>query len=237
MRVRFRTACLIAGCVATLLAAACSTPTSPDETATSTPATTAPATAMYRVIFQATWSATIHPVDIPSTPHFSRLVGGTHNGSTRFWAAGALASAGIKNMSEEGNVSPLDEEVSAAVTAGSAALVLLGDPIPNSPGSASLEFQIPQTHPLVTLVSMVAPSPGWFVGVSALALFENGQWVAERRIDLVPWDAGTDSGSTFMSPNQVTAPPQPISRIVTSPLSPSGNVSALGTFTFTRLPS
>ena len=140
-------------------------------------------------------------------------------------------------MAEEGSVSPLDEEVGAAVTAGGAALVLLGDPIPNSPGSASLEFQIPQTHPLVTLVSMIAPSPDWFVGVSALALFENGQWIAERRIDLVPWDAGTDSGSTFMSPNQVTTPPQAISRIVTSPLSPSGNVSPLGTFTFTRLSS
>ena len=226
----------MAGCVTTLLAAAaCSTPTSPDETATPSPSPTAPATAMYRVTFEATWASTTHPVDFPSNPHFSRLVGGTHNGSTRFWADGALASAGIKDMSEEGNVSPLDEEVGAAVTAGGAALVLLGDPIPNSPGSASLEFQISQTHPLVTLVSMVAPSPDWFVGVSALALFENGQWVAERRIDLVPWDAGTDGGSTFMSPNQVTAPPQPISRIVTSPLSPSGSVTPLGTFTFTRL--
>ena len=92
---------------ATLLAAACSTPTSPDGTATSTPSITAPATAMYRVTFQATWSATTHPVDIPSPPHFSRLVGGTHNAATRFWAAGTLASAGIKNMAEEGNVTPL----------------------------------------------------------------------------------------------------------------------------------
>lgn len=107
MRVRFRIAFLIAGCVATLLAAACSTPTAPDETATLSPSTTAPATAMYRVTFQATWSATTHPVDIPSPPHFSRLVGGTHNAATRFWAAGTLASAGIKNMAEEGNVTPL----------------------------------------------------------------------------------------------------------------------------------
>ena len=48
---------------------------------------------------------------------------------------------------------------------------------------------------------MVAPSPDWFVGVSGLPLFENGQWVEERRIDLVPWDAGTDSGTTFESRN------------------------------------
>jgi len=81
---------------------------------------------------------------------------------------------------------------------------------------------------------MIAPSPDWFVGVSALALFEDGRWVGERRIDLVPWDAGTDSGSTFTSPDQAT-PPQPISRIVTAPLSPSGSASPLGTFTFIRL--
>jgi len=112
------------------------------------------------------------PVDIPSTPHFSRLVGGTHNGATHFWAVGSSASVGIKNMAEEGNVRP--SMTKSAPLSQRAALVLLGDPIPDSPGSASLEFQIPQTHPLVTLVSMVEPSPDWFVGVSALALFENG---------------------------------------------------------------
>ena len=195
----------------------------------------APAAARYRVTFQVTWSRATHPVDFPASPHFSPLVGGTHDGSMRFWTEGAPATAGIKNMAERGSTSPLDQEIDDAVAAGRAKDVLLGGEIPNSPGSVSLEFQISQTHPLVTLVSMIAPSPDWFVGVSALALFEDDRWVGERRIDLAPWDAGTDSGSTFTSPDQAPPPPQPTSRIVTSPLSPSGSASPLGTFTFIRL--
>ena len=48
-------------------------------------------------------------------------------------------------------------------------------------------LDISQDHPLVTLVTMVAPSPDWFVGVSAMALFENGQWIPTREVLLVPW--------------------------------------------------
>lgn len=233
---------------ATLLMAACSrsqSPTAPSaaqgDAATSAsplpPTTTAPPTARYRVTFQATWSGATHPVDFPSSAHLSPLVGGTHNALATFWSEGALASMGIKDMSELGRTTPLDREIEAAITNGTAKHLLLGGGIGSSPGSVSLEFEISQTHPLVTLVSMIAPSPDWFVGVSRLPLFENGRWIEERRIDLVPWDAGTDSGLTFASPDLVTVPPRPISRIVTAPLSPDGRVTPLGTFTFARLPS
>lgn len=235
------------GCAATaLFIAACSTaqvPTVPsaqvlEGTPASPPPTPAPATpstARYRVSFQGAWSAASHPVDFPSTAHFSPLVGGTHNGSASFWSEGLFASLGIKDMAERGRTSPLDQEVEAAIAAGTAEHLLVGGGIGTSPGSVALEFEISRAHPLVTLVSMVAPSPDWFVGVSALPLLENGRWVDERRIDLIPWDAGTDSGSTFASPDLVTAPLQPISRIVTMPLSPGGRVTPLGVFTFARL--
>jgi len=201
------------------------------------PSANAPLTARYRITFQATWTSATHPVDFPSTAHFSPLVGGTHNASAAFWSEGAPASTGIKDMSERGRTSPLDQEIEAAIRNRSAQHLLLGDGLGTSPASVSLEFEISQTHPLVTLLSMIAPSPDWFVGVSRLALFENGSWIDERRIELVPWDAGTDSGVTFTSADVVTSPPQPISRIVTLPLSPNGRVTPLGTFTFSRLPS
>ena len=230
-----------------LSVAACSsggTPTAPIptlSTQTSTPTLpsplpgSAPATARYRVTFQATWSAATHPEDFPSNPHFSGLIGGTHNASVTFWREGALATDGIKNMSERGSKTPLDREVEAAIAAGTAEHLLSGGSIPLSPASVDLEFEIGQAFPLVTLVSMVAPSPDWFVGVAGLVLFENGQWVDERRIDLDPWDAGTDSGVTFTSPDLETMPRQPVSRIRTAPLSPAGRVTPMGTFTFRRL--
>jgi hypothetical protein len=66
-------------------------------------------------------------------------------------------------------------------------------------------------------------------------LFENGQWVADRKIDLLPWDAGTDSAVTFGSPDLETVPRQPISRILGFPFLLNGALPPLGTLTFTRI--
>ena len=77
-------------------------------------------------------------------------------------------------MAEQGRKTRLDAEVAAAVAEGRAQQVLSGGDVPLSPGTVSLDFDITRDHPLVTLVSMVAPSPDWFVGVSGLGLIENG---------------------------------------------------------------
>ena len=100
---------------------------------------------------------------------------------------------------------------------------------------ATAEIDVSQSYPLVTLVSMIAPSPDWFVGVSAVPLYQDGRWADERRFDLDPWDAGTDGGITFLSPDLPLVPRGPIARLTTTPLSPSGRVTPLGSFTFTRL--
>ena len=186
--------------------------------------------------FDASWSAATHPTEIPATPHFSGLIGGTHGPGVRFWQEGGLASEGIRLMAERGRQSPLDLEVGAAVGAGTAQHVLAGDDVPRSPGSTALDFEVSLDFPLVTLVTMVAPSPDWFVGVSGLSLLENGGWVAEKVVLLHPYDAGTDSGATFSAPDAVTEPRQPIRRIDSGPLVEAAAMPHLGTFTFRRIP-
>lgn len=194
----------------------------------------APATARYRVTFDATWSAATHPVDWPDSAHWSPLVGGTHDSTVTFWQEGGTATLGIRDVAERGLTFRLEGEIGAAIGRGAEASFTGGN-IGRSPGSASVEFNISQRYPLVTLVSMVAPSPDWFVGVAGLPLFESNQWVSSKRVELVPWDAGTDCGATFTSPDCPRTPQIPISRIVTAPLSPNGMVRSLGTFTFERL--
>lgn len=222
--------------VAALLAGACGSsdsPTVPSAAPSPTPAP-APLTARYRVTFDQTWSAATHAV--PANPHFSALIGGTHDARVRFWRDGGLASEGIRLMAERGRQSPLDLEVDAARMAGTAEHVLVGGRPPSgSPGTDQLEFQISQRYPLVSLVSMVAPSPDWFVGVDSLPLFENGRWIEERTVALVPWDAGTDSGKNFDSRDVATSPREPIARIGRPPLGASGAADPMGTFRFTRL--
>lgn len=208
----------------------------PVPTPSPTPTPAAP-TARYRVTFDATWSAGSHPDEFPGNPHFSPLIGATHSARVVFWEPGRTASAGIEAMAETGRTSPLDAEIEAAVGAGSAEGLIRGEGLARSPGTVSLEFQIGRDHPLVTLVTMVAPSPDWFVGVHGLGLLENGEWVAEKTVTLPPYDAGTDNGPTYMSPDADTMPREPVRRIEGAPLAPGGAVAPMGTFTFVRLPS
>jgi hypothetical protein len=90
---------LVAGFLV-LLAAGCgkSSPVAPTPPVTTPPSPTAAPAARYRVTFDASWSAQSHPNDIPRNPHFSRLIGGTHRATVKFWEAGALASEGIRLM-------------------------------------------------------------------------------------------------------------------------------------------
>lgn len=62
------------------------------------------------------------------------------------------------------------------------------------------------------MVKMI-PSPDWFVGVDSLNLCEGGQWKQEVTLDLQPYDAGTDSGFTFSSPNFPTSPQEKVTKV------------------------
>lgn len=217
--VAFALSAIVAGC------SSGSSPTSP------TPA----ATARYVVSFDSTWSGGSHPTDFPADAHYSGLIGGTHAAGVTFWREGQLASQGIRDMAERGRKSPLDSEVMQAIASDGAEFLLSGPTLDVTPGSASLEFDITDRFPLVTLVTMVAPSPDWFVGVSGLSLRQNGAWVSELRVDLYPYDAGTDSGPTYRAPDEETIPRQPISKLTGYPVASAGAVARFGTFTFRRI--
>ena len=230
MRLPARLAVVIVACT---MLAACGGAGTNTPNAIPSPSPTPAPRARYLVVFDATWHESTHAV--PPNPHFSGLIGGTHRDAVRFWEEGGLASEGIKRMAELGAQSPLDEEVIAAMAAGTAEHLLAGGNLRGSPGSTQFEFEVSRDYPLVTLVTMVAPSPDWFVGVSALSLFENGDWVREKEVPLVPWDAGTDSGVTFLSADRPTRPREPISRITTPPLAESAVARPMGRFTFRRI--
>jgi hypothetical protein len=78
---------------------------------------------------------------------------------------------------------------------------------------------------------MIAPSPDWFVGVNGLPLLVNGQWIEQVDFPLYSWDAGSDSGASFTSPDLDTVPKEPIALITTGPLA---GAAPLGFFRFQR---
>ncbi|HYE95409.1 MAG TPA: spondin domain-containing protein [Rubricoccaceae bacterium] len=227
-------ALLLMGLVATLTA--CDTAGDPDPVEDPT--------ATYEVLFTATWSAQTHPTEFPANAHFSPLVGAVHNDDVSLWAVGRAASIGIQRMAERGRTDSLAAEAAREpgtfrVLVDSAALST-GYPSPSPPGQAvRFGFAADHEHPLVTLVTMVAPSPDWFIGVSGFDLRPNGQWVDAVTVPLVVYDAGTDSGQTYTAPDEPTVP-RGVVHVSDHPYfltggQPGGEPTLVGVFQFIRV--
>ena len=191
--------------------------------------------AIYRVTFTGkfTGGALASGVSVPSGEHFTTLIGAVHNDSVTFWSSGGTASAGIESMAEVGGTSTLKSEINA----NSNALAVIEKSLPNGgTPTATVDIAVTTAHPLVTLLSMIAPSPDWFVGVSGLSLRNTADtaddsWQPSLTVDLFPYDAGTEDGTEFSLSNSATSPQGTIASI-----KGTGKFSnePIATLTFTR---
>ena len=198
------------------------------------------ATASYNITFSSVWeNETIDPINgnsttsVPGNAHWSNLVGATHNSSYTMVEMGSLASTGIKDVAERGvNTALMAEVMNQVNTIGNADQWLQESFSPFAAiSSASINgIVVSSDFPLLSLVSMIAPSPDWMIAINSVNLREGGTWTNEIIIPLFPYDAGTDSGTTYTSGDQPTVPAQPISIIVNqSPF----NAKPIGTITIT----
>ena len=181
--------------------------------------------ATYELLFTKLWWPDSHPTDYPSTAHFSGLAGSTHSSDVSFWNLGELATRGIQDIAERGNKAVFSTEVNSALTSGTADRYLSYFGISGDRVSRTETFQIRESFPLATIVSMLAPSPDWFVGISSFDMRAEGEWVSSAHFDLFPWDAGTDDGITFFSDNLPASPHQPIQLLDTFPFEGTGPVA------------
>ena len=186
----------------------------------------------YQVTFKGQWTTTATPGGVPGGAHFSPLIGAVHNDQVTFWSAGGTASAGIESMAEVGGTGTLKSEINASEHARS---VIERSGNIGATGSATVNITLTPTHPLVTLVTMVAPSPDWFVGVSDLSLLDSqNAWRASHTVELFPYDAGTEDGTEFSLSNPATSPQGTITSI-----QGMGKFSSdpIATLTFTKVPA
>ena len=192
--------------------------------------------ATYTITFTGTWNATDHSqggTAFPSNDHWSDLVGATHNSSITFWESGQMASTGIENIAETGSNTAFFNEVDTAIDSGNADqwLQKAVDPF-DALGSATLTtVTVSEDFPLLSLVSMIAPSPDWMIAVDGINLRDGNAWVNELIIPLFAYDSGTDSGMSYTAPNQATTPNfEPISILINEgPF----NAKPIGTLTIT----
>ncbi|ETE61646.1 Spondin-2, partial [Ophiophagus hannah] len=94
--------------------------------------------------------------------------------------------------------------------------IFSASPVVTGTGQTSTVFEVDPGHPLVSLAARIVPSPDWFVGIENFNLCDKNGWKRRVSIDLFPYDAGTDSGFTFSSPNFATIPRDTITEITCS---------------------
>lgn len=172
-----------------------------------------PETATYKVEFIATWSSNTHPGNYPSGAHFSPFVAYSHNGqeNAQIFTSGGIATPGFEIMAETGGTVLLNEEVDQLIASDRAWEKVQGG-VFNSPGSSERELTFTMNYNHFTFVSMIAPSPDWFVTQSG-SLLQDGEWVERLELEVMSYDSGTDSGEAFTSADIDTNPKQAITKL------------------------
>lgn len=193
-------------------------------------------TTQYKVTFNINWNSTDFPTDYPANAHFSKLIGWTHQANTEFFKEGTLASEGIRKMAELGATTPLDDEINQRIITGEGLHLYIGSNLGTGVGQIEQLVTVDKNHTAVTLATMLAPSPDWYLAAVNINLFEDDAFVSSKTVVGYVYDAGTDDGATYTSPNANTYPRRAISYFVSSPLGNDTVVSPnIATVTFTKL--
>ncbi|KAI3383907.1 hypothetical protein SNEBB_000825 [Seison nebaliae] len=175
--------------------------------------------AKYTLTFHGLWSKMTHAKDYPEIEqaiHWSPLIGAVHSPEYEIWSEGNLASSGLKAVAMYGMSRTLENEFRNHSRFGQIRKIVFADGLwwPRHNGRTSFDFVTVKNYPYLSFVSMFGPSPDWISGLSNFDLcLSNCTWIKNAIVDLYPYDAGVDSGVSYMSEDSPTLPQEPISRI------------------------
>lgn len=189
--------------------------------------------ASYKIEFISNWSGSTHPNQYPSgSAHWSPLIGASHNSDISFFKIGQLATDGVEQVAETGSTTIIETEISDAISNGTTHKLIKGNGLGSGPGTITIDdVEIDLDFPLVSLITMIAPSPDWVAKVDSIKLTDDSNlWLPELTIEVYASDAGTDSGSSYDSSNNNTEPAEKMFSLQnTAPFSDQ----IIGTFIFT----
>lgn len=184
------------------------------------PVCTAEEIAKYSIVFTGKWSQGSFPKQYPlyrPPAQWSSLLGVSHSSDYHMWKKNDYASNGVRDFAEKGEAWALMKEIEAAGEKIQSVHGIFSAPsISSGTGQSSTELETHSRHPYVSFMVRIVPSPDWFVGINKLNLCDGKTWKQSVSLDLHPYDAGTDSGFTFSSPNYATIPQGTVTQISSS---------------------
>ncbi|CAH8540040.1 unnamed protein product [Schistosoma turkestanicum] len=183
--------------------------------------------ATYQLTFIGLWTKITHPKDWPvhnpGALHWTNLIGASHSPGFQIYRIGEPASAGVQAVCTYGDTTVMKQSLGIAATnTGSVGGVPSGTQrgstgvgpllsLVSAPGMWGEEtlnekrttyVAVNRTHPLISFLTMLGPSPNWCTGISSQSVCQaDCTWVKKIEIDLFPWDAGARNGDTYLPKN------------------------------------
>jgi hypothetical protein len=185
----------------------------------------------YKVQFISDWGNNRQEINAPSNPHTGNMFLISHNEKINLFKVGSYAPKGISNTSMYGTI----DDLLAAFDRDRNHDGIARAPVLMTPGQQSLMISADEKFHYLSFVTMVAPSPDWFTGISGLNLIENGQWIRNKTIPLYVYDAGTDSGTAFNTEHYIREQPLPITLKNDTFLYPDGKLKPIAYLNITMV--
>lgn len=162
----------------------------------------------YRITCTLNWQ--LPQFTVPLGAHVTALVGMVHSKDTVLWNTEKRASKGLEEVAEDGNATSINLELDDIISKGRAISKFLIAP-PAITGTIETMLNFNTNFTCFSFVSMMAPSPDWFMGIHDLNLFKNNKWNKDTTIHIFLYDAGTEEGDIFGYDNPSSNPAQNIS--------------------------
>jgi len=154
----------------------------------------------YYCTFRGKWNRERHPNDFPTAASWSAPVIVSHSKGWRMWTGTETVTAGVEYMAEEGFPTIMYNEYA---NAGYETLqMIIGDRMYNTSESQHLPpINVTYSHPWLSAMTKISPSPDWFVGFSDFRSISYDTETFYNRVVIQSyvWDAGTDDGQNYLS--------------------------------------
>jgi len=179
----------------------------------------------YYCTFRGKWTPERHPTHFPQSASWSAPVIVSHSKDWRMWTGTETVTAGIEYMAEEGFPTILYNEFA---NAGYESLqMIIGERMYNTSESQHLPpINVTYSHPWLSAVTKISPSPDWFVGFSDFRTISYDTETFYNRVVIQSyvWDAGTDDGQDYLSFDRDLDPQMPCMRFCVPPHVGEGGV-------------
>uniref|UniRef100_A0A7S0BRJ8 Spondin domain-containing protein n=1 Tax=Rhodosorus marinus TaxID=101924 RepID=A0A7S0BRJ8_9RHOD len=187
--------------------------------------------AIYKIVIKYLWTGATHPDAYPPNGYFSPTVVASHGIGLYVWTPHGYSSKGVEVVAEKGSTDTLLKELEAQKGRNVYDIHYTEERTEDGSEKVKLLLKLDYTRTYASGISMLVPSPDWFTGFDNVNLCDEkkGKWVKSYKQNLSVWDAGTDKGKDFKSPNKNQSPKEPIESILGSRFSsiPVGTVKMI----------